>query len=272
MLKEYSHGTAIVGWSVSMEMLEKINENKKENLDSKLYPWLDFGVGFYLTDDEKMAAKWAVYQSIENSEGDITFDDIRVNPDLLGFIRIYKLDLDSYPNKDKILDLSNFTVEDNLLKTFAMYLAYNSRYLFRALNDENEFIEFENEEQKNKALTRFYDFISRYAPENWEEKEIIIAYRLDSRYRHALNDFALGRIKEEDIPDIMKIGNFGLQYFFKGKTAEEFINNSGDPVDKKVGLDIYKGNVVEMETAYTEVSDMVQMNRIAYDNKLIPYR
>ena len=160
----------------------------------------DYGQGFYTTPDKELGKEWA-YSSFTNGEQ--------------GYLHSYLLDKTGL----NILDLTKM----DSMHWLAELLTY--RRLDLDMDEDADMIVSERIEQ----------FISMYKLDT-DKYDMIIGYRADDKYFSYAEGFVRMELYRESLDKALRLGNLGLQVFFKSEKAFERLKNSVhecEPVDIK---------------------------------------
>lgn len=141
----------------------------------------DYGSGFYLSLSKDAAGSWACKH------------------DELGFIYKYFISNRYFQNL-RILDLTN-KEKYSVLNWIAILIHFKKI--------DQDFLK-ENEEAL-KWLEKYYIDISNY--------DVVIGFRADDSYFEFPKSFISNNLSLEDLEYVYKLGNLGVQYFFRSKRA-----------------------------------------------------
>ena len=146
-------------------------------------PENDYGIGFYTTPDPELGKEWAY---IAYSKGDC------------GYLHEFKdIDLSG-------LSVLNFTKLDSI--HWIAELAYHRE------------ITSENDDLDTIILDRI-ERLKKYCKLDTSKYDIIIGYRADDSYFSYAKMYLGGRMYKETLERAFRLGDLGLQVFFKSKKA-----------------------------------------------------
>ena len=146
----------------------------------------DYGPAFYLTMDINQAKSWACKE------------------ELLGYVNKYKVRCDTYKTL-KVLDLTN---KDKYTVLNWLAILMHFRTLEKSfVNKHKDILNW---------LEKYYVDVDQY--------DVIIGFRADDAYFRFPIRFIEGQLSFEDLENVFKLGNLGIQYAFISKRAVDSLN------------------------------------------------
>ena len=181
-------------------------------------PTNDYGPCFYLTKDYENACIWACRN------------------DYAGFVNEYEVNL-----KDlKILDLTDKN-KYSVLNWIAILLKFRElEHIFKRLNQS----------KIDAIIKKYYVDVDDY--------DVIIGYRADDAYFRFPKEFISGNISVEDLEQVFKLGELGIQYAFVSERAIKRLHF----IKAKQLDDKYEGIYYSQVSKATSLFDEILKNTI----------
>ena len=177
----------------------------------------DYGPSFYTTQDLELAKEWAC----KNNE--------------LGAVNKYQIRTSDF-NSLKILDLTN-SEEYSVLNWLAILMHH------RAL--DLSFIHVH--QQSLEWLKSFYININEY--------DVVKSFRADDSYFEFPLKFIEGQLSLEDLQEVFRLGNLGIQYAFMSKKAINKLKFVSCEVVEEKYVGRHRNRVIEATKAFRDITN-----------------
>ena len=195
----------------------KIYHGSKEILKEPKYKgsneYNDYGPCFYVTTNKQDASIWACKH------------------DSVGFVNEYELNI----NNLKILDLTDKS-KYSVLNWIAILAKFrNFEYSFEKLNRP----------RIDKLIEKYFIDIDDF--------DLIIGYRADDAYFRFPKGFISGNLSVEDLEEVFKLGNFGIQYALVSEKAIKRIKFVSAKLASKEDIGKYHSQVLEATSLFDRI-------------------